>query len=241
MDGILRSISQGFGQNNKTYVVTWKGFSFDDNLMSFLCWPIEAGEKKMQIGCQSLHHNDFASLGADNLCHCLAGLVININPWQGVLVGKRLEVSVDAFLAPGIEILIDVLPRALRLKSKRVATQIRTASWIVLNGIVWRELVLFRLLDGCPSSCQPLTDAVLREDLSEGAELVVVPLIFVCFNWPFVGTRNSALNGRSTSFSSRSSAYSCVNSRSDKVSFPSIRQFVGRHLGLSRLMKASRT
>ena len=91
-----------------TYVVTWKGLALDDDLVPLLCWSIETGEEKMQVGSQGLHHDHFARFSTDNICHCFAGLLIDINPWYRILIRKRLEVSVDSLLAPGIQILFDV-------------------------------------------------------------------------------------------------------------------------------------
>jgi len=89
-------------------VVAWKGFSFDDDLVPLLCWSVETGEKKMEVGSQRLHHHHFARFSANNIGHCLAGLLVDVNPWYCILIRKRLEVPVDSLLTPGIQILFDV-------------------------------------------------------------------------------------------------------------------------------------
>ena len=129
------------------YVVTGKCLALDDDFVPLLRGPIEACHQKMQVCGQCLHDSNFVGLSANDLGHGFVGLVVYIYPRcrRGIIQG--LEVSVDAFGCPSVEILLNERSGTLWLKTQRVSAKIGTWYRTRLSSVFCRGLAIRSVYD----------------------------------------------------------------------------------------------
>jgi hypothetical protein len=115
-------------------MITRERLPLNNNLPPLLTRPIKTRHSKMQIRRQSLHNSNFVPLGPHNLTNIPHNIIINMQPRRQFRILDFLEMSIDAFGRPGLEVVLLVLGCVAWLEAEGVAAEVGAGLWLRLRG-----------------------------------------------------------------------------------------------------------
>lgn len=103
-----------------TYMITWKCFALDDDLVSLLSRLVEARHQQVQVRCQRTHHGNLFRVSSNNRRHQLRPSLVNVDKGWKQLVIMRYKMSRHTLNGPRAQIVVNILANIAGLDSKGV-------------------------------------------------------------------------------------------------------------------------
>jgi hypothetical protein len=115
-------------------MITRERLPLNNNLPPLLTRPIKTRHSKMQIRRQRLHDSNLVPLCPHNITNIPHNIIINMQPRRQFRILDFLEMSIDAFGRPGLEVVLLVLGCVAWLETEGVAAEVGAGLWLRLRG-----------------------------------------------------------------------------------------------------------